>query len=64
MVQPSKRQDNVKVNLAQIMDKVKVPDNMQRQVPMIQKCRKTKRLKMIKAEAQLNRVGSSADKGS
>ena len=58
--------ETAKVHQAQFLKEMKVPEIMQRQVPMIQEEWEDQAfdLKTNKAEAQLNRVGSSADIGS
>ena len=66
MLQPSKMKETAKVHQAQFLQEMKVPEIMQRQVPMIQEEYKDQAfdLKSNKAGAHLNRVGSSADTGS
>ena len=64
MLLPSKMNETAKVHHAQFLKEMKVPEIMQRQVPMIQEQQEDEALKRNKAEAQLNRVGSNADTGS
>ena len=58
--------ETAKVHQAQFLTEMKVPEVMQRQVPMVQEQQKDHALdlKTNITEAQLNRVGSSADTGS
>ena len=66
MLQPTRMKETAKVHQAQFLKEMKVPEIMQRQVPMIQEEEKDQAfdLKTNKAEAQLNKVESSADTGS